>query len=87
MAAYSVAEAKNQLPKLINKARAGEEVVITRHGKPVAEVCPPKATEPSWTPEQIRHAEEAMIARRDARPPVSTDSVALFDLIYGEEEK
>jgi len=38
MATYSVAEAKNRLPSLIDKARAGEEVVITRHGKAVAEL-------------------------------------------------
>ena len=35
---YSVAEAKNQLPKLINRALMGEEVVITRRGKPVVEL-------------------------------------------------
>ena len=35
---YSVAEAKNTLPKLIDGALQGEEVVITRHGKPVAEL-------------------------------------------------
>ena len=34
---YSVAEAKNTLPKLIDRALQGEEVVITRHRKPVAE--------------------------------------------------
>ena len=38
--AYSVAEAKNTLPKLIDRALQGEEVVITRHGKPVAELVP-----------------------------------------------
>lgn len=36
MASYSVAEAKNQLPQLIDRARAGEEVVITRRGRFVA---------------------------------------------------
>jgi prevent-host-death family protein len=36
--AYSVAEAKNTLPKLIDRTLQGEEVVITRHGKPVAEL-------------------------------------------------
>ena len=38
MKTYSVAEAKNQLPKLIDRALAGEEVVITRRGKPVVEL-------------------------------------------------
>jgi prevent-host-death family protein len=36
--AYSVAEAKNTLPKLVDRALQGEEVIITRHGKPVAEL-------------------------------------------------
>lgn len=38
MPSYSVAEAKNRLPSLIDKAIEGEEVVITRHGKPVVEL-------------------------------------------------
>ncbi|HEY1753399.1 MAG TPA: type II toxin-antitoxin system prevent-host-death family antitoxin [Caulobacteraceae bacterium] len=33
MSEYSVAEAKNHLPKLIDRALAGEEVTITRRGK------------------------------------------------------
>jgi prevent-host-death family protein len=34
MAKYSVATTRNNLSSLIDKALAGEEVVITRHGKP-----------------------------------------------------
>ena len=37
----SVAEAKNNLPKLIRAVEAGESVVITRNGKPVAQLSPP----------------------------------------------
>ena len=36
MASHSVADAKNNLSKLIDQAIDGEEVVITRHGAPVA---------------------------------------------------
>jgi prevent-host-death family protein len=35
MSAYSVAEAKNNLPKLLDRVLAGEEVTITRRGKPI----------------------------------------------------
>ena len=35
---YSVAQAKNSLPSLIDKAMAGEEVVITRRGYAVVEL-------------------------------------------------
>jgi prevent-host-death family protein len=36
MANHSVADAKNHLSELIDRAAKGEEVVITRHGTPVA---------------------------------------------------
>lgn len=38
MARYSVATTKDQLSSLIDKAMAGEEVVITRHGAPVVQM-------------------------------------------------
>lgn len=38
MGTHSVAEAKNKLPELIDRALQGEGVIITRHGKPVAEL-------------------------------------------------
>lgn len=37
---YSVADAKNNLPRLIDQALQGEHVVITRHGNPVVELRP-----------------------------------------------
>lgn len=40
MGHYSVAEAKNNLPKLLDRMLAGEEVVITRRGKPIARLEP-----------------------------------------------
>lgn len=40
MARYNVATAKDHFSTLIDKALAGEEVVITRHGKPVLEWRP-----------------------------------------------
>lgn len=39
----SVAEAKNRLPELIRAFESGESVIITWHGKPVAQLAqPPK---------------------------------------------
>jgi prevent-host-death family protein len=35
MPSYSVAEAKDNLSALIDRALSGEEVIVTRHGKPV----------------------------------------------------
>jgi prevent-host-death family protein len=37
----SIAEAKNRLTEIIRAVEAGEKVIITRHGKPVAQIAPP----------------------------------------------
>ena len=39
----SIADAKNRLPELIRAVEGGEKIVITRHGKPVAQLAPPPA--------------------------------------------
>jgi prevent-host-death family protein len=79
--AYSVADAKNRLPTLIDKALAGEEVVITRRGKPVVELRPAaRQTAPATgTHEWLR-------ARTRARPGVGLTSVAILDLMYEAKE-
>jgi prevent-host-death family protein len=37
----SIVEAKNRLPQLIRAVEEGEHIVITRNGKPVAQIAPP----------------------------------------------
>ena len=44
MTDYSVADARNKLSELIDRAVRGEEVVITRHGKPMVELRAKTAT-------------------------------------------
>ncbi len=46
----SVAQAKDRLPELIRAVEAGETVVITRHGKPVAQLttAPPQHRKIQW---------------------------------------
>ena len=39
----SIAEAKNRLSQLVRAAEGGESVVITRHGRPVAQLMPAPA--------------------------------------------
>ncbi|HEX6441954.1 MAG TPA: type II toxin-antitoxin system prevent-host-death family antitoxin [Stellaceae bacterium] len=75
MTTYSVAEAKNQLPKLIDRALQGEEVVITRRGKPVVELR--AASEKSRPP---IGTDEWLFERR-VRPGVGITSVELLDLL------
>jgi prevent-host-death family protein len=40
MIAIGVYEAKTQLPKLLERVRHGERFLITKHGRPVAELVP-----------------------------------------------
>jgi prevent-host-death family protein len=42
----NVYAAKTQLSRLIDRAAAGEEVVITRHGRPVARLVPAEQRQP-----------------------------------------
>jgi antitoxin (DNA-binding transcriptional repressor) of toxin-antitoxin stability system len=40
MSTHSVADAKNHLSELIDRTLNGEEVIVTRHGRPVVEFRP-----------------------------------------------
>jgi prevent-host-death family protein len=82
MAEYSVADAKNRLPKLIDRALAGEEVIITRRGKPVVELRPACAP-----PAPPIGSDEWLIQRRRARPAINMTSVELLNLIYESDEE
>jgi prevent-host-death family protein len=37
----SIKDFKDQLSELVHRAEAGETIIVTRHGKPVAEIGPP----------------------------------------------
>ena len=76
MAEYSVADAKNHLLKLIDRALQGEEVVITRRGKPVVELRP---ASPQPTP-PVR-SDEWLFERRRSRPSAGLTSVEILDLL------
>ena len=77
MSTHSVADAKNHLSELINRALRGEGVVITRRGQPVVELKAVRpATEPA--PQSPRRMTEADIewlrARRALMTPAKTDA-------------
>jgi len=80
MAKHSVAEAKNSLSELIDRALGGEGVVITRHGRPVVELKPiAKAAKPI-TPEALDWLKHRRVGRRMPRE----DSVATVRKLRNE---
>jgi antitoxin (DNA-binding transcriptional repressor) of toxin-antitoxin stability system len=73
MSTHSVAEAKNQLSRLIDRALAGEPVVITRHGHPVVEI---KAVQPG-----SRHTPKEALAWLEGKRlklPAGVDAQAIL---------
>ena len=54
MTTINVYEAKTQLPRLLDRAAAGEEIIIARAGKPVAQLVPVRRPLPRL-PGRFRH--------------------------------
>jgi len=46
MVTVNVHEAKTQLSRLLERARAGEEIIIAKGGVPCARLCPLEAPKP-----------------------------------------
>ena len=81
MSTHSVAEAKNQLPRLIDRALQGEAIVITRRGQPVVELKPVRLQ-----PQPITEADiEWLQARRALLPPAKTGAATLIRQMRDEE--
>lgn len=71
MTAVWVAEARTNLPHLVDAAEAGERVTITHHGEPVAELRPVEAPR-SVKIDQVRTPDSiGWIERRLAHIPAS----------------
>jgi prevent-host-death family protein len=56
MHTFGAFEGKNNFGRLLDLAEAGEEIIITRHGRPVAQIVPLRTI----TPEQREIARAAM---------------------------
>jgi prevent-host-death family protein len=78
---HSVAEAKSQLSKLINRALKGEAVVITRRGQPVIELKPVRPV-----PRPITEADIEWLRARRARLPRSKVDAGTFVSQMRDEE-
>ncbi|MHB1550559.1 MAG: type II toxin-antitoxin system Phd/YefM family antitoxin [Vulcanimicrobiaceae bacterium] len=45
-------EAKTHLPELLKQAEAGQTIVVTRHGRPVAQISPVVIESPGVSPRE-----------------------------------
>ena len=71
MSTVSAYEAKTHLPRLLRAAERGETVIITRHGKPVAQLGPVQ----DRRQEEIAATIERMKRARAQRPRVTVEEI------------
>ena len=81
MSVYSIAQAKNQLARLVDEALAGTPVTITRHGKAVVTLVPSMPAPKPITPEYLAE----MRRKRENGPSLGSDSVTLVREMRDEE--
>ena len=83
MSTYSVADAKNRLPELIDRALDGEGVVITRRGQPVVELKPVSEPARPVSPADL----DWLSGRRIARLSATGDAGTLVSQMRDEEAR
>jgi prevent-host-death family protein len=81
MSTYTIAQAKDQLSRLVDAAQAGEMVTLVRNGQPVADITPRAALKPI-TPEYLAELRRA----RQSRPRLEADSVSLMREMRDERQ-
>ncbi len=82
----SVTDAKAQLTDLVRRAEGGEEIVLTRHDKPVVEI---RAVKTVLSPEELREKRRKAFANLDEalrkNPPLpGPDAACSADFLYDE---
>ena len=65
-------EAKQKLSELVQRAAAGEEIVITRHGHPAAVL---RGVRPAGDAERARAASRRIATRRKRLAPVTVEEI------------
>ena len=83
MSTHSVADSKNRLSELIDRALDGESVVITRHGRPVVELKPVQARARPLSAEDL----DWLAARHATRRARRDDAGALLSRLRDEAER
>jgi prevent-host-death family protein len=81
MATYGVAEAKNNFTHLLERVEDGERILITRHGKLVAEIIKAPAVEPAKPPLAAKDFDAIMEDLRRVRESLPPAHMPAADMI------
>lgn len=79
----SVTDAKGQLTELVRRSEGGEEVVLTRHGQPVARLVPVKAVADRAARRKVLEELRASGSRKAKRGPSAARSQDFLYDRYG----
>ena len=71
-------EAKTHLPKLLDRVEGGERFVITKHGRPVAELIPIAARD-------LPRIRNAIALMRNRRQALADRGLRLADILHHDE--
>jgi len=77
----AINEAKGKLSGLIKAASSGEQVLLTKHGRPVAEIRPFAAAK---TPTEKHTALKAIAAQTAKKPNFGPDAAHAADFLYDD---
>lgn len=77
-----VSEAKGHLTELVRRAEAGDEVILTRHGRPAVRLVAVKAAPVSSARKALLDAVRAKGARKASKGPSAARSQ---DFLYGDD--
>ena len=66
MRTTTVSQLKMSLSAYLRQVKAGEEVVVTEHGRPIARLLP--LTAPAAIPEHLRELEAQGLVKRGTKP-------------------
>ncbi len=78
----SISEAKGHLAELVRRAEAGDDIVLTRHGKATVRLVP---ILPVVAKEQRRAVVEAIRQRAMALATVGPDATRSQDFLYDDD--
>jgi prevent-host-death family protein len=78
----SLTDAKAQLTELVRRAEAGDEIVLTRHGRAAVRLVP---IVPAVDAAARRHLLETLRAAASARATPGPDSARSQDFLYGDD--
>lgn len=78
----SISEAKAQLAELVRLAEAGDQVILTRHGKSAVQLVP---LERKPTSQEKMASMEAIRAAGRAKASPGPDAARSQDFLYGDD--